>query len=81
MSQGSDEFARGHIPEFGGIVCAHCQDPGTVRTKAHVGNRILMSKGGEELARGSIPELGGFVRACRKDPGTVRTERPVADTP
>ena len=33
IGQGSDELARGRIPELGGIVCARCEDPSTVRTK------------------------------------------------
>ena len=79
MGKGSDELARGRIPELRGIVCACRQDPSTIRTKRRVGNRILMGKGNDELARGRIPELGGFVRACREDPSTVRTERRVLD--
>ena len=61
MGKGSDQLARGHIPELGGLVRARRQDPSTVRTKCCVINPILMGKGGDKFARGRIPELGGLV--------------------
>ena len=50
MVKGSDELARGRIPELGGFVCACRQDPSAVRTKRRLEDLILMVKGGDELA-------------------------------
>ena len=60
MFKGSDELARGRIPELGGLVRACRQDPSAVRTKHRFKDLILMVKGGDEFARGRIPELGGL---------------------
>ena len=61
MCEGSDQLARGCVPELGGFVFAGCQDANAVRTKRSVPDtfKLGMGKGSEELARGRIPELGG----------------------
>ena len=50
MVKGSDQLARGRIPELGGFVSACRQDPSTVRTELRLKDLILMGKGSEELA-------------------------------
>ena len=78
--KGSEELARGGIPELGGPVRACCQDPSAVQTKDPLQDATLMGKGGEELARSRVPELGTFVSACRQDAGTVGTKRHILDS-
>src|SRR5467141_3003901 len=79
MVKGGDEFARGRIPEPGGVIYVRRQDPSAVRTKRPVDDtcNLGIGQGGDKLARSRIPELGGCVHACREDPSTVRTERRV----
>ena len=72
MFKGSDELARGRIPEVGAMIRTCRQNASAVRTKRRVLNGILMDKGGNGFARGRIPKLGGLVLACRQDPSTVR---------
>ena len=81
MVKGGDEFARGCIPEPGGIIYARRQDPSAVRTKRPVQDiyNLGIGQGGDKLARGRIPELGGCIPARRQDPSTIRTERRVVD--
>ena len=74
MVKGSDQLARGRIPELGAFVSACRQDPSTVGTELRLKDLILMGKGGEELARGRTPELRAVIRANRQDPRTVRTK-------
>jgi hypothetical protein len=50
MFKGSDQLARGRIPQLGGFVSARRKDPSTVRTKLRLKELILMGKGREELA-------------------------------
>ena len=61
MVKGGDEFARGRIPEPGGVICARRQDPSAVRTKRPVHDTYILGigQGGDKLARGRIPELDG----------------------
>ena len=75
MFKGSDELARGRIPELYAMIRTCRQDPSAVRTKRRVLNSILMGKRGDGFVRSRIPKLGGLVPACRQDPSTVRTER------
>ena len=51
MVKGSDQLARGRIPELGGFVLARRQDPSAVRTKRRLKDRL----GGERRRRG-LPE-------------------------
>jgi hypothetical protein len=50
MFKGSDELARGRIPELGGFVRACRQDPSTVGAELRLKDLILMGKGSAELA-------------------------------
>src|SRR6476646_2530233 len=74
MVKGSDQLARGRIPELGGFVSACRQDPSAVRTEFRLQDLALVGKGGDEFARGRIPELRAVIRARRQDPSTVRTK-------
>jgi hypothetical protein len=48
--KGTDQLARGRIPELCGIVSACRQNPSTVATELRLKDFILVSKGSEELA-------------------------------
>jgi len=50
MVKGTDQLARGCIPELGCFVSACRQDPSTVATELCLKDFILMGKGSEELA-------------------------------
>ena len=50
MVKGTDQLARGRIPELCGFVFACRQDPSTVATELRLKDFILMGKGSEELA-------------------------------
>src|SRR6516164_7328251 len=75
MGKGSDQLARGRVPELGGFIRARRENPSAVWAECSVVDLILMIKGGDELARGRIPELGSFVSACRQDASSVGTKR------
>src|SRR5258705_12576746 len=81
MVKGGDAFARGRIPEPGGVIYVRRQDPSAVRTKRPVDDtcNLGIGQGGDQLARSRIPELGGCIPARREDPSTIRTERRVGD--
>ena len=50
MDKGGYGFARGRIPELGGLVFARRQDPGTVGAKRRLQDLILKVKGSDQLA-------------------------------
>jgi hypothetical protein len=49
MVKGTDQLARGCIPELCGIVSTCRQDPGTVAAELGLKDFILLGKGSEEL--------------------------------
>ena len=57
MFKGSDQLARGRIPEFGGFVSACRQDPSTVRTELRLKDLILMGKGATSLPEAASQSL------------------------
>ena len=64
MAKGADEFARGRIPEPGGVTFAFAvriRAPSGLNAPYHETYNLGIGQGGDELARGRIPELGGFV--------------------